>query len=136
MKFAFAAVLLAGAAIASSASAQTTTPRSVVSIYRAAPGHQLALLKWFAQRDEAAKAANVAPSVLYVHQDGASWDFVWISPDLTDAQDKAMDAAAKRMGLTIGPKSGLELREHIAEHSDTIAAGPTSAAGWLKVIGE
>ena len=136
MKSAFAALLLAGATVASPALAQTTPPHSVVSIYRAAPGHQLAMLKWFAQRDEAAKAANVAPSVLYVHQDGASWDFVWISPDLTEAQDKAVEAASKRMGLTMGPKSGLELREHIAEHTDTMSVGPTSAAAWLKVIGE
>lgn len=131
------AAALAGAAIASPLAAQTTeAPRSIVSIYRAAPGHQLALLKWFAQQDEVAKAAGVAASKLYVHQNGASWDFVWIQPETTKAQDDALDAAAKRMSLPTGPRTGLDLRQHIAEHSDTFAAGLMTAAEWLKRLGE
>lgn len=131
------AAALAGCALASPLAAQTASPtHSIVSIYRAAPGHQLALLKWFAQQDEIAKAAGVAASQLYVHQEGASWDFVWIQPDTTKAQDDALDAAAKRMNLPTGPRVGLELRQHIGEHTDTIANGPMSAADWLKRLGE
>lgn len=131
------AAALAGAALASPLAAQTAAPtRSIVSIYRAAPGHQIALLKWLAQQDEVAKAAGVATSQLYVHQDGASWDFVWIQPDTTKAQDDAMEAAARKMNITTGPMAGIELRQHIAEHSDTFAAGPISAAEWLKRLGQ
>lgn len=131
------AAALAAAAIASPLAAQTAgPPQSVVSIYRAAPGHQLALLKWFAQQDEIAKAAGIAGSQLYVHQDGASWDFVWIQPKTTDAQDAALDAAAKRMNIATGPRVGLDLRQHIGEHTDTQAAGPMAAADWLKRLGE
>ncbi len=131
------AAALAGAAIASPLAAQNAAPtRSIVSIYRAAPGHQLALLKWFAQQDEAAKAAGVAASQLYIHQDGASWDFVLIQADTTKAQDDAIEAAQKKMGYATGPMAGLELRQHIAEHSDTFAAGPTTAADWLKRLGQ
>jgi len=127
-----AAALIAAAPV--SVQAQAGSER-IVSMYRAAPGHQLALLKWMAQQDEAAKAAGVGPSQLYVHQEGASWDFFLVQPMTTPAQDKAVDAELTRMGAAAGPKASLELRQHIAEHTDTISAGPTTAAEWLKHIG-
>lgn len=129
-------LLLAAAAIAVPAAAQQGTRESVVSIYRSAPGHQEALLRWFARQDEISRAAGLPPSQLYVHQDGASWDFIVISPQTTREQDTAADAAARRMRAPVGPRAGLELRQHIAEHSDTIAVGPTTAADWLRRIGE
>ncbi len=127
---------LAGAAFTSAALAQDSTPHSDVQIYRAAPGHQVALLKFLAQQEEAAKAAGLPPSQLYVHQSGASWDYVLISPHTTDAQDKAIDAASLKLGVPTGPKMGIEFRQHVAEHSDTIAAGPVTVAEWLKRIGD
>ncbi|WP_380877361.1 hypothetical protein ACFB49_12490 [Sphingomonas sp. DBB INV C78] len=128
--------LLVGAAIMSAPlHAQSSAPRSIVSIYRAAPGQQLALLKWIARQDEIAKAAGQPASQLYIHQDGASWDYVYIQPAPTPEQDKAFDAAAKKMGVDPGPKMGLELRQYIAEHSDTISVGPTTAADYLKQVG-
>jgi hypothetical protein len=132
-------VMMAAALVmAAPVSAQPAQGRSerIVSLYRAAPGHQLALLKWMAQQDAASKAAGVGPSQLYVHQEGASWDFFLIQPVTTPAQDKAVDAELTRMGAIAGPKASLEFRQHIAEHSDTFAAGPTTAADWLKQIGE
>lgn len=136
MKKAFLTLSIAGLALAAPLHAQQAMPESIVSIYRAAPGHQEALLKWFAQQDEAAKAAGRPVSQLYVHQDGASWDFIWISPRNTPEQDRAVEAASQRMGMRAGPRMGLELRQHIAEHSDTFAAGPMTAADWLKQLGE
>lgn len=113
--------------------AQTTAmPESIVSIYRAAPGHQIQLLQWLAKQEETARAAGVGPSQLYVHQSGASWDFLLVQPATTPEQDNAVDAAAKRMGAAAGPKAGLEIRQHIAEHSDTRAAGPLTVADWLR----
>ena len=123
--------LAAAALVSGPAFAQTETTRSDVSIYRAAPGHQLELLKFLAAQEAAATAAGVPPSQLYVHQLGASWDYVLISPHTTDAQDKAIDAASARMGVVTGPKMGMEFRQHVAEHSDTIAAGPYTVAQWL-----
>lgn len=121
---------VAGAAFAQEA------PTQVVSIYRAAPGQQVALLKWLEGQDRIAQAAGMAAGQLYVHQDGASWDFVWISPAATREQDAALDAAARKMGMATGPMVGIELRKYIAEHTDTYAAGPTTAAAWLKRLGQ
>lgn len=127
------AALIGSAAIAAPALAQTPEPPSpIISLYRAAPGHQVQLLQWLARRDEAARAAGLPASTLYVHQNGASWDYLLIAPGTTPEQDRAVDAASRRMGITIGPRAGIELREHIAEHTDTFVAGPTTAAEVLR----
>ena len=129
----YAAAAAAGAIAATSiAFAQTASPpRAIISIYHAAPGHQQALLEWLAQQDRIAAAAGVASSQIYAHTDGDSWDYLMIAPATTDAQDKALDAAAAKMGLPTGPKVGLELRKHIQSHTDTFVVGPMTASQML-----
>jgi hypothetical protein len=129
----YAAAAAAGAIAATSiAFAQTASPpRAIISIYHAAPGHQQALLEWLAQQDRIAAAAGVASSQIYAHTDGDSWDYLMIAPVTTDAQDKALDAAAAKMGLPTGPKVGLELRKHIQSHTDTFVVGPMTASQML-----
>ena len=129
-------LILAATAIAAPLYAQSATPRAMVSLYRAAPGQQVALLKWLARQDEISRAAGQPAGQLYVHQDGASWDYMLIQPATTPEQDKAVEAAARKMGVDPGPKMGIEFRRYIAEHSDTMSAGPTTAADWLKQVGE
>ena len=128
MKLAVAAAVGAIAA-GSAVYAQTspTEPRAMVSLYHAAPGQQEALLRWFAQQDRIAQAAGVAPMQLYIHTDGDSWDYMGINPVTTDAQDQAMDAAAKKLGLQSGPRVSMELRKYIVSHTDTATIGPSSA---------
>jgi hypothetical protein len=136
IKLATAAALGAVAA-GSIVYAQTPAPpEHIVSLYRAAPGHQVALLQWFAQQDRIAQAAGVAPVQLYVHANGDSWDYVGINPVTTSQQDAAMDAAAKQMGLPSGPAAGIELRKHVAWHTDTFTVGPISAAQALARVGQ
>ncbi len=118
------------------AQAPAPQPRAIVSLYHAAPGHQVELLKWFAQQDRIAQAAGVAPMQLYVHTDGDSWDYMGINPVTTEAQDAALDAAAKKMGLTSGPAVSLDLRKHISSHTDTFSIGPISAAQALASYGQ
>ena len=130
-----AAVGFATSLLASTSSAQDG-PAAIVSIYHAAPGQQLALLKWLARQDRVAATAGNPPAQLYVHQDGADWDYVLIQPETTKAQDDAYDAAAKRLGIDVGPRSGIEFRKHITSHSDTFARGPTTAAAYLSLLGE
>ena len=137
MKLAAAAAVgaIAAGSIVYAQAPATQPPRAIVSLYHAAPGQQEALLRWFAEQDRIAQAAGVAPMQLYIHTDGDSWDFMGINPVTTDAQDQAMDAAAKRLGLQSGPRVSLELRKHIASHTDTFTVGPISAAQALQRLG-
>lgn len=81
-------------------------------------------------------AAGVAASQIYVHTSGDSWDYLVINPVTTDAQDDAIDAAAKKMGIANGPRASIEFRTMIASHTDTTANGPQTAAQILAALGE
>jgi hypothetical protein len=126
-----AVIFLAAAFLAAPAAGQNSS-ESVVTIYRAAPGHQEALLRLIARQDEIYRAAGMPPAQLYVHESGDSWDFVTVAPRPTAAQDAAIAAAARRLGAPAGSRAALELRQHLAEHSDTVAIGPTTAAEVLR----
>jgi hypothetical protein len=130
------ASIAAAAALSSGVATAQDAPTAIVSIYHAAPGQQVALLKWLARQDRVTVAAGNPAAQLYVHQDGADWDYVLIQPQTTDAQDEAYEAAAKRLGVDVGPRSGIEFRKHIISHSDTIARGPTTVAAYLSLVGE
>jgi len=135
IKLAFAAAAALAFAVPTGAIGQSA-PAQVVSLYRAAPGQQVALLKWLEQQERVAAAAGVPPSQFYVHTDGDSWDYMLVAPATTPAQDAASDAAAKKLGVTSGPRSGIELRKYIAVHTDTYVRGPTSVSDYLAAIGE
>ena len=110
--------------------------RATVSLYRAAPGHQIELLKWLADQDRIAAAAGIAAGQVYAHTDGDSWDYMVIFPQTTPAQDDALDAAAKKMGMPFGPMVGIELSKHIALHTDTLVRGPMTASQMLTTLGQ
>ena len=40
------------------------------------------------------------------------------------------------MGLPYGPMVGIDLRKHIAQHTDTFVRGPMSAADMLASLGQ
>ena len=111
-------------------------PRARIALYRAAPGQQVALLKWLAQQDRVAQSVGIAGSKLYAHTDGDSWDYLAIDPVTTKEQDDALDAAAKKMGIAAGPASSIEFRKYIAVHTDTFAIGPVTPAQYLTMIGQ
>lgn len=135
LKLALAAT--AGAAVGTIAYAQMPPgpPHSTVTIYRAAPGQQEALLHWLAEQDRASQAAGMPPGQIYIHLDGDSWDFIGISPTTTQAQDEAINAAARKMGMTTGARRALEFRKMISSHTDTFALGPMTAAQAVAGIG-
>src|SRR5271156_2397428 len=58
------------------AGAGPTSASVAIEIYRIAPGQQEAFLKFIALCDQVNIAAGVPPRQLYVHQEGASWDFL------------------------------------------------------------
>jgi len=134
----YTAAAAAGALAAGSvaiAQMPSAPPRAIVSLYHAAPGQQEALVRWLAQQDQVAAAAGVGRLQLYVHTDGDSWDYMTISPVTTDAQDQAIEAAAKKMGVATGPRLPLELRKYISSHTDTYTIGPITAEQYLARLG-
>jgi len=100
MKLAAAAALgaLASGTIVYAQAGSMKPPKARVALYRAAPGQQVALLKWMAAQDRASQAAGLPPTQIYAHTDGDSWDYMAIDPVTTPAQDAAVDAAAARWG--------------------------------------
>jgi hypothetical protein len=112
--------------------APAEVPSTMIEIYRIAPGQHGAFLKEIARYDEANRLAGLPPRQLYVHSDGADWDFVLIQPAKTPADKaEALDKAWKQLGLPSGADFFLQYRRFIAEHSDTVAHGPTTAADYL-----
>jgi len=138
MKLAAAAALgaLASGTIVYAQASSSEPPKARVALYRAAPGQQVALLKWLASQDAAEQAAGVPTGKLYAHTDGDSWDYLAIDPVTTPAQDKAIEAAQKKMGLGTGPAQSLELRRYISMHTDTFVIGPVTAAQYLTLAGQ
>ena len=61
---------------------------AMVSLYRIAPGKQLAFLKWMATRDAIDQQLKLPRAHWYAHMDGDSWDYIAIAPQLTDAQQR------------------------------------------------
>lgn len=113
----------------------TEPQRLLVEIYRIAPGKHEAFLRDIAAYDEANRRADLPPRQLYVHSDGAGWDFMLIQPASTpDDKREALDAAWEELDLPSGAKFFVSFRENITEHSDTFAWGPTSAADVLDSI--
>jgi len=107
-------------------------PTMTIEIYRIAPGQHEAFLKEIAHYDEANRLAGVPPRQLYVHSDGADWDFVLIQPShYPPDKQAALDKAWKQLGLPSGADFFLNFRRFVAEHTDTVAIGPTSAAAYL-----
>lgn len=130
-------IALAGAALLALAvpAVAQSGPQFIVSIYHVAPGHHVDFLKWEDQQDRLATAAGIAPGQLYAHTDGDSWDYLVINPVTTAAQDAALEAAGKRMGLNV-MRGGIEMRKHITSHTDTFVRGPMSASQYLGMLGE
>ena len=138
MKLAAAAALgaIASGTIVYAQAGAPPPPKARIALYRAAPGQQVALLRWLAQQDRVSQAAGVPVGQIYAHTDGDSWDYLAIDPVTTPAQEAALDAAAKKMGIPTGPASNLEFRKYIAVHTDTFAIGPVTPAQYLAMAGQ
>ncbi|HWR35652.1 MAG TPA: hypothetical protein VN622_07265 [Clostridia bacterium] len=94
----------------------------IVSTYRGAPGHR-AQLEQSLNRVTAA-SRRPGESILLQHSEGSPWDYLYIShfnswQDFAAQQDDPeAEGRERRAGFTQSP--GLELREHMAAHHDTI----------------
>jgi hypothetical protein len=102
-----------------------------ISLYRVAPGQQLAFLKWLAAREAVSKEAGIPAGKLYAHLDGDSWDYLLIAPVTAADQDARFDQIAAKKGVKTGFAAALQFRDLLASHSDTLASGPFTAADLL-----
>ena len=126
------ALALAAPATAQTVAAPGSPPKSLVEIYRIAPGQHEAFLRFIARADAVNIEAGLPPRQLYVHSDGEGWDFMLIQPAETPADKRAaLNAAWEKSGLPSGADFFFEIRKYIAEHSDTFARGPTTATDFL-----
>jgi hypothetical protein len=106
----------------------------VVEIYRVAPGKHEEFLRQIALYDRANAEAGLPPRQLFVHQGGASWDFLILQPaHHTDEESARLDAAFKKLGIPQGAHFFVAFRQLIAEHSDTQVEA-TTAAEYLKKL--
>lgn len=123
------------------ASAMLTVPAAlgdsqdmVIEIYRIAPGKHEAFLRQIALYDQANAEAGLPPRRLFVHQGGASWDFLILQPaHHTEEESRKLDAAFKKLGIPQGAKFYVSFRELVAEHTDTNVEA-TTAADYLKKL--
>lgn len=140
MKRALHAAVFAAAVFPCGAPAQTPPApappapvgRKLIEIYRIAPGKHEEFLRAIARLDEANRRAGVPPRELYVHSDGASWDFLLIQDaEYPEGKGDAVVNASREMGLPSGPRFFIEFRSLLLEHTDTFAKGPTTAGAYL-----
>jgi hypothetical protein len=95
----------------------------ILTTYRGAPGQRDQLLQTLQRVDKAARKPG--NSVILRHAEGSTWDYVVITrydswQDLAaDQGDPQAEQRARSAGFTQSP--GLELREYMASHHDTIA---------------
>ena len=128
----FIALLIAG--LLASAPAFAESKAMLLEIYRIAPGKHEEFLRHLALLDQANVEAGIPARQLFVHQDGASWDFVLIQAARnTDEQNEKLSAAFKRLGIPGGAKFFVHFRTLIAEHTDTFVE-QTTAAEYLKKL--
>ena len=115
---------------------EAKSSRALVATYQVAAGKHLEFLKWMARQEAVVKEAGGPATQWYMHQDGAGWDFVAITPQLEAAKqaevDKKMEAIAKQKGIATGLKASFEFRQYMGTHTDTFAHGPMTVDELLK----
>lgn len=127
-------ILLLASGLFASTPAFAESKAMLLEIYRIAPGKHEEFLRHLALLDQANAEAGIPARQLFVHQDGASWDFVLIQPARnTDEQNEKLGAAFKRLGIPGGAKFFVHFRTLIAEHTDTFVE-QTTAAEYLKKL--
>jgi hypothetical protein len=125
-------LLVAG--VVASAPALADSQDMLIEIYRVVPGKHEEFLRQIALFDRANAEAGLPPRQLFVHQDGASWDFVLLQPaHHTDEENAKLDVAFKKLGIPQGAKFFVTFRQLIAEHTDTFVEA-TTAAEYLKKL--
>ena len=103
-------------------------------LFRLVPGKTEAFIRSVAIWDQVNAAGGQPKTQLYLHEDGEGWDVMLYKPPRpapTPAQNAAMAAKMKELGLTGGPLYFIGLREVMADHAHLVMKGPMLAEGWV-----
>ena len=132
MKRFLVALLVVG--LVGATAARGESREMLIEIYRIAPGKHEEFLRQIALYDRANAEAGLPPRQLFVHEGGASWDFLLLQPaHHTDEESAKLDAAFKKLGIPQGAKFFVNFRQLIAEHTDTNVEA-TTAAEYLEKL--
>lgn len=137
-----AMLLLAGSALAQDKSAEAATAKvemtsPVFEMFRLVPGQTEAFIRSMVAWDKVSVAGGQPPTQLFLHAGGEGWDVLLYKPARpkpTPAQEAAMAAKAKELGLATGALYFLEIREQMADHTHFEATGPTTAEQWIEAL--
>lgn len=128
------ALALASAVSLSTTAAEATPPmpESMIEVFNIVPGKHEQFLEKLAHVEAISERLGLPKNDLYIHDGGASWDFILIK---RKGQDKAKFAELIRIlraeGYPGGPDYFFESRKVFASHEDTSALGPTTATEYL-----
>jgi hypothetical protein len=106
-------------------------------MFRLAPGKTEDFIRSLADWDEVSRAGGQPLYQMFLHEGGEDWDVLLYKPARpkpTPAQEAAMAAKAKQLGLASGALYYVEIREQMAEHIHFDAKGPMSPASWISEI--
>lgn len=137
-------LLLAGSALAQDQPTEASAPvpevpmtAPVFEMFRLVPGQAEAFIRSMAVWDKVSIAGGQPPTQLFLHAGGEGWDVLLYKPARpkpTPAQEAAMAAKIKELGLATGALYFLEIREQMADHIHFEATGPTTAQQWLEQL--
>ena len=136
-RFALAMLIVSAPALAQDpgpapAQVEMTTP--AFEFFRLAPGKTEAFMRSVAIWDQVSLAGGQPPSQVFLHSGGEGWDVLLYKvarPKPTAAQNAAMEAKRKELGLPTGALYFITIREKMADHMHFDATGPMTAAQWV-----
>lgn len=102
--------------------------------FRLAPGKTEEFIRGVAIWDQVNVAGGQPKSQLFLHEDGEGWDVMLYKaprPKPTPAQEAAMAAKIKELGLETGPLYFVKLRESMVDHAHFVGIGPTTGEEWV-----
>lgn len=135
----FAALLMPAFALAqdkevSTAKAPQALSQPAFELFRLVPGKTEEFLRGVAIWDQVNAAGGQPKTRVYLHDGGEGWDVMLYKsprPKPTAAQEAAMAAKAKELGLLSGPLYFIQLRTKVADHAHLVMKGPVLAEDWV-----
>lgn len=103
-------------------------------LFRLVPGKTEEFIRSVALWDQVNAAGGQPKTQVYLHEDGEGWDVMLFKPPRvppTAAQNAAMAAKMKELGLAGGPLFFIKLREKVADHAHLVMKGPMLAEQWV-----